>query len=190
MAQIAQEDQARRLARAIASDIKLYNEDKIRAAGADVRSAIAGEIEEGRRLFVSRAVSAMWTIYEQVVAEFFGGAVASPAPAPPAAASEIDESAETVELALAAAKAKVPAGAQVIEEQRWESKRESKEIEAATEADARALIPHNMPEGAKVVNFELVREPKGGFLGIGREDGSWRLTFAAPCRVKIFYREV
>ena len=56
MALIETEDAARRLARAIASDLSLYNEEKIvRGIESDTLfSAIAEEIEEGRALFKSR----------------------------------------------------------------------------------------------------------------------------------------
>lgn len=56
MALIETEEAARRLARAIASDLSLYNEEKI-VQGVqrdDLFNAIADEIEEGRALFKSR----------------------------------------------------------------------------------------------------------------------------------------
>ncbi len=56
MALIETEEAARRLARAIASDLSLYNEDKIVEGiqSDSLFSAIADEIEEGRALFKSR----------------------------------------------------------------------------------------------------------------------------------------
>lgn len=56
MALIETDDAARRLARAIASDLSLYNEEKIvRGIESDsLFDAIAEEIEEGRALFKSR----------------------------------------------------------------------------------------------------------------------------------------
>ncbi|MBO6939710.1 MAG: hypothetical protein JJ863_32365 [Deltaproteobacteria bacterium] len=56
MALIESEEAARRLARAIASDLSLYNEDKIvEGVQSDTLfTAIADEIEEGRALFKSR----------------------------------------------------------------------------------------------------------------------------------------
>lgn len=56
MALIESEEAARRLARAIASDLSLYNEDKIvEGVQADTLfTSIADEIEEGRALFKSR----------------------------------------------------------------------------------------------------------------------------------------
>ena len=56
MALIETEEAARRLARAIASDISLYNEDKIVEGinGDNLFEVLADEIEEGRALFKSR----------------------------------------------------------------------------------------------------------------------------------------
>jgi len=56
MALIESDEAARRLARAIASDLSLYNEDKIvEGVQADTLfTTIADEIEEGRALFKSR----------------------------------------------------------------------------------------------------------------------------------------
>ncbi len=56
MSLIETEEAARRLARAIASDLSLYNEDKI-VQGIqrdDLFTAIHDEIEEGRTLYKSR----------------------------------------------------------------------------------------------------------------------------------------
>ena len=56
MAVIDSPEKAMRLARAIASDISLYNEDKIREGieNDTFFDAIAGELEEGRELYKSR----------------------------------------------------------------------------------------------------------------------------------------
>ncbi len=56
MALIDTEEAARRLARAIASDLSLYNEDKIvdGIKGDNLFEALSDEIEEGRTLFKSR----------------------------------------------------------------------------------------------------------------------------------------
>ena len=56
MALIETEEAARRLARAIASDLSLYNEEKIVKGIQDdnLFNAISDEIEEGRALFKSR----------------------------------------------------------------------------------------------------------------------------------------
>ncbi len=53
---IETEEAARRLARAIASDLSLYNEDKIIAGirNDDLFTALAEEIEEGRALYKRR----------------------------------------------------------------------------------------------------------------------------------------
>ena len=53
---IETEEAARRLARAIASDLSLYNEDKILEGlqNDNLYEALADEIEEGRELFKSR----------------------------------------------------------------------------------------------------------------------------------------
>lgn len=56
MALIETEEAARRLARAIASDLSLYNEEKIVKGieNDDLFTALAEEIEEGRALYKSR----------------------------------------------------------------------------------------------------------------------------------------
>lgn len=56
MALIETEEAARRLARAIASDLSLYNEEKIvqGVQGDNLFQALQDEIEEGRALFKSR----------------------------------------------------------------------------------------------------------------------------------------
>jgi predicted transcriptional regulator len=53
---IETEEAARRLARAIASDLSLYNEDKIVAGirNDDLFTVLAEEVEEGRALFKRR----------------------------------------------------------------------------------------------------------------------------------------
>ena len=56
MALIETEEAARRLARAIASDLSLYNEEKIveGVSNDNLFSVLSDEIEEGRALFKSR----------------------------------------------------------------------------------------------------------------------------------------
>ncbi|MGF1466259.1 MAG: hypothetical protein ACFCGT_09005 [Sandaracinaceae bacterium] len=56
MALIETEEAARRLARAIASDLSLYNEEKILQGiqGDNLFAVLEEEIEEGRALFKSR----------------------------------------------------------------------------------------------------------------------------------------
>ena len=53
---IETEEAARRLARAIASDLSLYNEEKIVAGiqNDDLFTALSEEVEEGRALYKSR----------------------------------------------------------------------------------------------------------------------------------------
>jgi hypothetical protein len=55
---------ARRLARAIASDLALYNDDALRA-GAD----LSAEIAEGRALFRSRVIADLHAEFEQAITE-------------------------------------------------------------------------------------------------------------------------
>lgn len=56
MALIETEEAARRLARAISSDLSLYNEEKIvqGVQGDNLFDVLKGEIQEGRALFKSR----------------------------------------------------------------------------------------------------------------------------------------
>jgi hypothetical protein len=60
---IETEEAARRLARAIASDLSLYNEDKILDGlqNDNLYDALAEEIEEGRELFRSRVTPELYT---------------------------------------------------------------------------------------------------------------------------------
>lgn len=62
MALIETEEAARRLARAIASDLSLYNEEKIvqGVQGDNLFEALAEEIEEGRALFKSRVAPELY----------------------------------------------------------------------------------------------------------------------------------
>ncbi len=62
MALIETEEAARRLARAIASDLSLYNEDKIVEGinGDNLFEVLADEIEEGRALFKSRVAPELY----------------------------------------------------------------------------------------------------------------------------------
>lgn len=71
MALIDNPEAARRLARAIASDLSLYNEEKIvQGFGEDnLFEAISEEIEEGRQLFKSRVSP------ELVNQNFYGRAI-------------------------------------------------------------------------------------------------------------------
>ena len=71
MALIETDEAARRLARAIASDLSLYNEEKInRGIGEDsLFTEIKDEIEEGRVLFKSRVTPALFAknFYDRAV---------------------------------------------------------------------------------------------------------------------------
>jgi hypothetical protein len=62
MALIETEEAARRLARAIASDLSLYNEEKIVQGiqGDNLFDALQDEIEEGRALFKSRVAPELY----------------------------------------------------------------------------------------------------------------------------------
>lgn len=62
MALIETEEAARRLARAIASDLSLYNEEKIVKGiqGDNLFDVLADEIEEGRALFKSRVAPELY----------------------------------------------------------------------------------------------------------------------------------
>lgn len=62
MALIETEEAARRLARAIASDISLYNEEKIvnGLTNDNLFDALSEEIEEGRALFKSRVAAPLF----------------------------------------------------------------------------------------------------------------------------------
>jgi hypothetical protein len=68
---IETEEAARRLARAIASDLSLYNEEKIPRGIQDdsLFDQIADEIEEGRQLYKSRVAP---LLYER---NFYGRAI-------------------------------------------------------------------------------------------------------------------
>lgn len=62
MALIESEDAARRLARAIASDLSLYNEEKIVRGieGDSLFDELSEEIEEGRTLYKSRVAAELY----------------------------------------------------------------------------------------------------------------------------------
>lgn len=62
MALIETEEAARRLARAIASDLSLYNEEKIveGVTNDNLFDVLADEIEEGRALFKSRVAPELY----------------------------------------------------------------------------------------------------------------------------------
>ena len=70
---IETEEAARRLARAIASDLSLYNEEKILGGIRDdtLFEALAEEIEEGRALFKSRVSSDLYAknFYDRAIVD-------------------------------------------------------------------------------------------------------------------------
>lgn len=73
MALIETEEAARRLARAIASDLSLYNEEKI-VKGIQEDNLVPGiaeEIEEGRALYKSRVAPALYSknFYERALVD-------------------------------------------------------------------------------------------------------------------------
>ncbi|MGE0788751.1 MAG: hypothetical protein AB7S26_23970 [Sandaracinaceae bacterium] len=73
MALIETEEAARRLARAIASDLSLYNEEKIvKGVQADnLFDELAEEIEEGRALFKSRVAPELYqkNFYDRAIVD-------------------------------------------------------------------------------------------------------------------------
>lgn len=74
MALIEEPEKAMRLARAIASDISLYNEEKIRTGieNDTFFDAIAGELDEGRQLYKSRVSPALYgstNFYDRAVVD-------------------------------------------------------------------------------------------------------------------------
>jgi spore germination protein GerM len=74
MALIEEPEKAMRLARAIASDISLYNEEKIRTGieNDTFFDAIAGELEEGRELYKSRVAPNLYSatnFYDRAVVD-------------------------------------------------------------------------------------------------------------------------
>ena len=73
MALIDTEEAARRLARAIASDLSLYNEEKIVRGieGDSLFEVLSDEIEEGRALYKSRVAPDLYThnFYERALVD-------------------------------------------------------------------------------------------------------------------------
>jgi hypothetical protein len=71
MALIETEEAARRLARAIASDLSLYNEDKVvqGVQGDNLFEVLEDEIEEGRALFKSRVAPELYAknLYDRAI---------------------------------------------------------------------------------------------------------------------------
>jgi hypothetical protein len=73
MALIETEEAARRLARAIASDLSLYNEEKIVQGiqGDNLFDVLEEEIEEGRALFKSRVAPELYAknFYDRAIVD-------------------------------------------------------------------------------------------------------------------------
>jgi hypothetical protein len=73
MALIETEDAARRLARAIASDLSLYNEEKIVRGieGDNLFEELSEEIEEGRALYKSRVSPGLYqrNLYDRAIVD-------------------------------------------------------------------------------------------------------------------------
>lgn len=73
MALIETEEAANRLARAIASDLSLYNEDKITAGikNDNLFDVMSEEFEEGRQLFKSRVAPHLYekSFYERAIVD-------------------------------------------------------------------------------------------------------------------------
>ncbi|MFK7988595.1 MAG: hypothetical protein AB8I08_21425 [Sandaracinaceae bacterium] len=73
MALIETEEAARRLARAIASDLSLYNEEKIVKGieNDNLFDEVSGEIEEGRALFKSRVAPELYSknFYDRAIVD-------------------------------------------------------------------------------------------------------------------------
>ena len=73
MPRIETEEAARRLARAIASDLSLYNEEKIVQGiqNDDLFTALSEEVEEGRALYKSRVSPDLYqkTFYDRALGD-------------------------------------------------------------------------------------------------------------------------
>ena len=74
---IDEPERARKLARAILTDIRLYNEEKIASlkGAQSFEALLAGmkdELDEGRELFQSRAEPALHPIFDEVVKQQLG----------------------------------------------------------------------------------------------------------------------
>jgi hypothetical protein len=88
-ARVDDEEAARRLARVILSDIRVYNPRKV-AAKAD----LSDEINDGRLLFRSRVNPALTFVYEEVLGD--SGLIDSRSPAPPLAPPRYTEPPQSV----------------------------------------------------------------------------------------------
>lgn len=69
---IDDEPHAMRLARAILSDVGLYNDDAIKGASISVRRAIGREIEEGRQLYNARVTEPWLGVFDRELVAWVG----------------------------------------------------------------------------------------------------------------------
>jgi len=92
--------------------------------------------------------------------------------------------------AIEAAKARVPQDAfdvrtaQIVQQ----SQEETVEIQALSETQARQRAGTQAPQGAKIEIVNCIIEPKGGFLGIGKKEGFWKVRWSKPFRARISYK--
>lgn len=84
MSLIEDEEHARKLARAIMSDISLYNGDRI-AHAMDPERDLAEELEEGRKLFQARVAPRFHVIFEDAVHTWAAEARSRATPGAPSA---------------------------------------------------------------------------------------------------------
>ena len=82
---IDNEAAAQRLARALCSDVALYNRAKL-AGGGDLRSALAAPLDEARALFRERVAAELHPVFEREL-DAFDFSVAVPRPLNPAVAA-------------------------------------------------------------------------------------------------------
>ena len=60
-------------------------------------------------------------------------------------------------------------------------------VEANSDAELWAKWNEGLPEGAKLGSMKCTRDPKGGFLGLGRQPGCWTVDYYLPFRVSVDY---
>jgi hypothetical protein len=89
--------------------------------------------------------------------------------------------------ALEAARARVPAQAFDVQEPAiiQQGGEGGVEISGFEESEARRSWRRKAPRGSDLVSFNIVRPPKKGLVGIGKQEGTWNARWAAP-----FYAEV
>ena len=62
------------------------------------------------------------------------------------------------------------------------------EIRAQSEALAREQVLAGAPAGAEVDTCECVEPPKNGFLGFGRQPGTWKISWFTSFAARVSYR--